>query len=203
MTLKIVVGPPAAGKSTWIREHRKPGDITIDYDVIANALAGAEPANHEHTDIIKQVTRAARIAAIDAAGKHTDSVDVWIIHSTAAASTLDRYREQGAEVIIVDPGRDIVMHRIKHERPKHMLAAAAKWYDTQAGGGRQGSRGKPPAATRPARSTSDRGYGWDHQQQRERLLKAHVDGTPCDWCGEPMYRDKAKNFDGAALEAAH
>lgn len=52
-------------------------------------------------------------------------------------------------------------------------------------------------------STTDRGYGHQHQVNREALLYRHKDGTPCDWCGRPMYRDKSKNFDGAALEADH
>lgn len=52
-------------------------------------------------------------------------------------------------------------------------------------------------------STTARGYGHQHQVNREALLYQHQDGTPCDWCGQPMYRDKVKNFDGAALEADH
>lgn len=53
------------------------------------------------------------------------------------------------------------------------------------------------------KSTTERGYGWKHQQQRERLLRAHKDGTPCSHCGKPMYRDPDRNFDGAPLEAQH
>lgn len=52
-------------------------------------------------------------------------------------------------------------------------------------------------------STTERGYGWKHQKTRERLLRNHVDGTPCDVCGKPMYKDPTKNWDGAKLEAEH
>ncbi|QDF19683.1 HNH endonuclease [Corynebacterium phage Dina] len=45
------------------------------------------------------------------------------------------------------------------------------------------------------KTTTERGLGWDHQQQRARLLKLHVDGTPCWWCGEPMYRSQALDAD--------
>lgn len=50
-------------------------------------------------------------------------------------------------------------------------------------------------ARKRASSTTDRGLGWRHQQQRERLLRAHRDGTPCWWCGEPMYRSQALDAD--------
>lgn len=190
MALHIVIGPPAGGKSTYIREHRAPGDITIDYDALANTFSGLYPANHEHTAAVKKVTRAARDAAILEAQKHAADVDVWIIHSTPAQSTLDRYRREGAEIHIVDPGKDIVMHRIKHERPGHMHAVAARWYQQQ-------------AENTKLMSTTGRGYGYQHQQDRRRLLANHRDGTPCDWCDQPMYRDPQKNFDHAALEADH
>ncbi len=38
--LRIINGPPAAGKTTFVREHAQHGDIIIDLDHIANALAG-------------------------------------------------------------------------------------------------------------------------------------------------------------------
>ncbi|WP_312802226.1 AAA family ATPase [Corynebacterium variabile] len=190
MTLHIVIGPPAAGKSTYIREHRQPGDITIDYDELANTLAGLAPANHEHTATVKKITRAARDAAIREAQKHATDTDVWIIHSTPAQSTIDRYRREGAQIHVVDPGKDTVMHRIKHERPGHMHAVAARWYQQQ------------DDAKRP-KTTTERGYGHTHQIDRRRLLTNHTDGTPCDWCGQPMYREPKQNFDNAPLEADH
>ena len=52
-------------------------------------------------------------------------------------------------------------------------------------------------------SSSQRGYDYKHQTRRKQLLYNHVDGTPCDYCGRPMYRDPERNFDGAPLNADH
>ncbi|CDZ92281.1 hypothetical protein QM787_04025 [Rhodococcus ruber] len=51
------------------------------------------------------------------------------------------------------------------------------------------------APRKRAASTTARGLGWSHQQQRARLLQRHVDGSPCWWCGRPMFRDRTVNFD--------
>jgi hypothetical protein len=47
----------------------------------------------------------------------------------------------------------------------------------------------------PTRSAHRRGLGHRHRKVREALLRRHVDGTPCWWCGQPMFRDPARNFD--------
>ncbi|NDK91047.1 hypothetical protein GYA93_15860 [Gordonia desulfuricans] len=47
----------------------------------------------------------------------------------------------------------------------------------------------------PRKTTTQRGLGWRHQRDRERLLRNHVDGTPCWWCGEPMHRTQALDAD--------
>lgn len=41
------------------------------------------------------------------------------------------------------------------------------------------------------RSTTSEGYGWDHQQQRRKLIAALQDGDPCARCRGPMYRAEA------------
>lgn len=69
-----------------------------------------------------------------------------------------------------------------------MLKIAAAWYDKK---------------TKTPKTTTERGYGTQHQKQRRILLARHTDGTPCPECGKPMYKTAAKNFDGAALEADH
>jgi hypothetical protein len=37
------------------------------------------------------------------------------------------------------------------------------------------------------RTTTQRGLGWRHKQQVAQLKQRHVDGTPCWWCGQPMF----------------
>jgi hypothetical protein len=44
-------------------------------------------------------------------------------------------------------------------------------------------------------TTSQAGYGWDHQKARARLIRALVDGTPCGYCGQGMWRGQALHAD--------
>lgn len=48
---------------------------------------------------------------------------------------------------------------------------------------------------KPTLSAHRRGLGYQHRKVREGLLRRHVDGSPCWWCGRPMYRDPKRNFD--------
>lgn len=186
MALIVVTGPPAAGKTTYVAEHAKPGDIRIDLDHIANTLAGEGQGNHEHAAHILTVAKAARQAAIDSAIKQ--DCDVWLIHTKPTAKQLDNYRSLGATIHTIDPGKDVVMKRCKEQRPRGSLFAAAKWYEKQ---------------DEAPKTTTERGYGARHQNRRRQLFAQHTDGEPCPECGRPMYKDPKKNFDGAALEADH
>lgn len=46
-----------------------------------------------------------------------------------------------------------------------------------------------------AKKTTERGLGWLHVQAVEALKLRHKDGSPCDWCGRPMFLDQMKNWD--------
>lgn len=61
----------------------------------------------------------------------------------------------------------------------------------------------PRRVPRAARTTTERGLGWAHQQAREALVAKHVDGSPCQLCGLPMYLSPALNPDGLGLDADH
>lgn len=50
---------------------------------------------------------------------------------------------------------------------------------------------------------TQQGLGWRHQQVRARLIFHHTDGTPCWWCGRPMFREKELNWDSRPLAADH
>ncbi len=49
----------------------------------------------------------------------------------------------------------------------------------------------------------NRELGRRHRDQRTRLIAAHIDGTLCWWCGQPMYRDNDRNPDQRELHADH
>lgn len=126
--LYLVTGPPASGKSTWVREHANHGDITIDYDALAATLTPAGGKPHAWPTEVKAVVKAARKAAIDTALRHSTTVDVYIIHSSLSTPMLNHYLAHGAQVITIDPGMATVMARCKAERPWQMQQAVKQWY---------------------------------------------------------------------------
>ena len=143
--LYVVTGPPAAGKSSWIQARAKPQDLVIDLDRIALALSGPGAPQWNQDETLRKVALRARFAAIDEAIKHRDTVDVYLIHTMPSAKALARYRRLEAKVVAVDPGRDIVMQRVRDMRDPAMTAVATRWYNRQAKAraqpvGRQASR---------------------------------------------------------------
>ncbi len=134
VALTVVIGPPAGGKSTWVLERAKPGDVVIDFDRLAVALCGQGGDPHDHAPAVTAVARAARTAAIEAAIKHSAKTNVYLIHSSPGAQRMEQYRAMGAEVVTVDPGRDVVRQRCKSERPQRMFAVIDEWYREQAQG---------------------------------------------------------------------
>ncbi|MFI2084331.1 AAA family ATPase [Streptomyces rubiginosohelvolus] len=130
--LYVITGPPAAGKSTWITARAKPTDIVIDLDRITQALTGPGAPAWSQEPIALKVAHRARYAAIDEAVKHLDATDVYLIHTMPTPKWRARYRRYGAEIIAVDPGREIVMQRITEMRAPGLQAVATRWYAQQA-----------------------------------------------------------------------
>lgn len=54
-----------------------------------------------------------------------------------------------------------------------------------------------------AKTTTQRGLGWKHRQQREALLRRMSDGSLCWWCNRPMFKQAERNWDNRALAADH
>ncbi|WP_306357443.1 MULTISPECIES: hypothetical protein [unclassified Nocardia] len=143
----VVIGPPAAGKSTWCRQRAHDDDVIIDFDRLACALSPRTEDGHDHPPTVTAVTKAARQAAIDRAFALT-GCDVYLIHSTPSPALLARYRARGAEVVVIDPGREVVMERVKRERPWRMQQVVKQWYE----------QGPPAAADRVGSGQPDRGH---------------------------------------------
>lgn len=149
--LIVVTGPPAGGKSTWVRGQAKAGDVVVDYDLLAVALSGPHRGDpHGHAEPIRTIAFKARTAAIREALRHVADTDVYVIHSMPKPEWIATYQQHGAEIVVIDPGRDVVMARIEAERPATARGVATRWYNQAAeGAGRQGSPVPHPLGAGP------------------------------------------------------
>jgi hypothetical protein len=51
------------------------------------------------------------------------------------------------------------------------------------------------AAVKRKLTTTQKGLGDRHRTAVKGLRLRHRDGSPCDWCGRPMYLDRTRNWD--------
>lgn len=125
--ITFVLGPPCAGKSTWVKENSRPGDVVVDFDTLALALGSK--SSHDHPDDIRAVTHAARRAATGRIFEGLD-VDAFVIHTRLSQSYLDRLKADGVNVQIIDPGIEECLKRAADRPdPEETRAAIRRWYE--------------------------------------------------------------------------
>ena len=129
--LTIVCGPPAGGKSTWVRNHAAPGDLVIDLDVIASTLSG----QGFHTwDRGKWLTPAIRgrnelLADIGRSPKHPAA---WLIVSEAKPDNrqwwADKMQPKAIVVIETPPAECIARAKADSRTMEHTIEAIGRWW---------------------------------------------------------------------------
>jgi hypothetical protein len=127
--IEIVTGPPCGGKSTYIKERAKPGDIIIDMDILALALTteGTEPFTY--SDRVRQVAFRARSAAVSEAlsvAQGERYQNVYIIHTDPNPDQRAYYRAFGGRFVECDPGKEVCLERVLL-RPKQNQAISKKF----------------------------------------------------------------------------
>jgi hypothetical protein len=117
--ITVVTGPPCGGKSTYIKENAKDGDIIIDMDELARALVVGEVGNHDYSDEVRAIARAARKGAAKQAiiAGQGNRLGVWIIHTDPPAQDRANYKIAGARIVECSPGLQVCLERLKG-RPK-------------------------------------------------------------------------------------
>ena len=125
----LVVGPPGAGKTTYVRDHKQPSDLVVDYDAIAEALGS--DATHGHDDVIHRSVMAARNAVLNSLRRgECEARRAWIISANPKAESIFPFHER----VVVDPGREETLHRGSDaDRPASWMRLVDDWYATRSG----------------------------------------------------------------------
>lgn len=121
--ITLVIGPPGAGKSTYVQTHARPGDLIVDYDALAASLGGNP---HSHGDQLHSVVNAARNSILRTLRKGQAGVDrAWIISANPEAET----RFPWHQVVVIDPGQEQVRTQAEAAgRPPSFQRLIDDWY---------------------------------------------------------------------------
>lgn len=132
MDTRVITGPPCAGKTTHIAEHRRPNDLVVDLDTIAQALGYPDPhINWNSTHPAVEASREARYAIIGAVLKNRirANTTAWIIDSNPTPAMLRWYRQAKATITTLDPGAKVCHDRADaDQRPALTHQHIDDWY---------------------------------------------------------------------------
>jgi hypothetical protein len=121
--ITIVTGPPCGGKSTFIKENAKDGDIVIDMDEIAKSLVKGHVSNHDYSEEVRSIARAARKGAVKQAVivGQGNRLGVWIIHTDPPVADRHMYKVIGARIVECSPGLKVCLERLKNRPIQNQL----------------------------------------------------------------------------------
>jgi 5-methylcytosine-specific restriction protein A len=200
----IICGPPCSGKSTWVRERAAPGDVVVDFDLIAHRLGSR--TRYDHSDDIKARVNAEIERTLDDIVE-SDDVTAWVIRTmpdgadrAALAKRLD------AQVVVIRPTlREITRRAEADKRPPWTVQAARKWWerftphpeDLDPTGVDQSRQGKHNMADDPT-SDTDEGPEPDPEPRNQPAKTASPDK---DWAAEAdKWKALARKHEKAAAD---
>lgn len=127
--LTILCGPPASGKTTYIRDHAQPGDTVIDLDTI---ITGIDPDyRHWSTPEIdgQLLNRAIRVrnAMLGSLKRKTEG-NAWFIVAAPTQAERDWWAKTlGGTVILLHPGIEELKRRALSRGTPLSIEGIAKW----------------------------------------------------------------------------
>lgn len=136
--VKLVCGPPAAGKSTYVKANAAPGDIIIDIDYIArqHGLGRQRPDDATRTLLMDRNQRLAALA------KQPADRTAWVI-LTAPSSKLriwwcNMLGVLPDDMIVLMPTRDELYRRVRADPDRddvryHHMNLIDQWFDRENG----------------------------------------------------------------------
>jgi predicted kinase len=127
--LYVITGPPCAGKSTWVRERAKPGDVVVDLDRIALALTSEDTPHHEYPRHIRKLAVACRTVAVGYALAYSRTGDSYVIHAKPSGKQKSTYVRARAQFVELSAPIEELMRRAAEQRPPWVAGMIWSWWD--------------------------------------------------------------------------
>jgi hypothetical protein len=119
--ITVIAGPPASGKSTWLRSEARPGDLVLDWDDILAALSGLPV--YERPAVLTYYANMATTAVVTALRKapllgRPEPEAAWIIRGAPEPERRWRFASPrrvgglGARIVVLTCPPEICHRRI-------------------------------------------------------------------------------------------
>lgn len=125
----LIYGSPCSGKSTYIKEHMKDGDIVCDVDLIYQAISNHDA--HDADLYVHEVALKLKSAFLDIIrdrGGNWSDAYVISIANTEAKVKADMERIKADKAIFIDTPYEVCMERAK-ERPMYFQLLIQEWFE--------------------------------------------------------------------------
>jgi|Laugrespbdmm15sd_2_1035082.scaffolds.fasta_scaffold19305_2 hypothetical protein len=129
--INIIAGAPGSGKSTYVKDKASKYDIVIDLDKMAESFTYNEESGHMQSAEIRSVAIAARTSAVKRAiAIHHSKPDlqIWIVNADPSKEDIEAYRLLKAQIVTLNPGKDVCLQRIKGTRPDSFVQLVDAWF---------------------------------------------------------------------------
>lgn len=130
----VIAGPPASGKTTYVREHMRPGDLVIDLDPIKQALTYTDW--YAAPDAVLPFALEARDAILRRLEQPSEVQRAWIILMGAKQAQRDELRRRfNATVVVCEVPEVVCLQRIavdprRVNREQHLSEyLVRKWWN--------------------------------------------------------------------------
>ena len=128
----VIWGSPCSGKTTYVKDNAKPGDLVFDYDALYEAISFLP--SKTRSPGLKSVMFELSDAVYEVIEKHPE-LDAWIITATKDKARVESLVKRfDATLVYLEIDREEAHERCdKDSRPETWHSFIDEWFDAQTG----------------------------------------------------------------------